>query len=152
MEEPIIYTIPISKQNKEFMKTLGVMIRKFEKDTNGKYKNVSKKNLKKQIHTLHKKLKKVDCVYIEFSIEKDNHSNIYHTHLIIQHNGNKKEIQSVLSKYIGGVEWKTKAVGLEVYDVCNGKYGCIDIDIEPIRNIDLYKGYINKYEISKQLY
>ena len=133
------------------METLGVMIRKFEKDTNGKYKNVSKKNFKKQIHTLHKKLKKVDCVYTEFSIEKDKHSNIYHTHLIIQHSGNKKEIQSVLSKYIGGVEWKLKAVGLEVYNECNGKFGFIDIDTEPIRDIDLYRGYINKYGELKKL-
>lgn len=134
------------------METIGVMIRKWEKDTNGKYKNVSKKNLKQQIHTLHKKLKKVDCIYTEFSIEKDNHSNIYHTHLIVQHNGDKNEIQSILSKYIGGVEWKLKTIGLKVYNECNGKYGFIDIDTEPIQNIDLYRGYINKYGISKQLY
>ena len=85
MEEPIIYTIPISKQIKENMQTLGVLIRKWEKDTNGKYKNVSKKNLKQQIHTLHKKLKKDDTIYTEFSIEKDKHSNTYQSHLIIHH-------------------------------------------------------------------
>jgi len=149
VEEPIIYTIPISKQKKEYMQTLGVMIRKFEKDTNGKYKNISKKNFKKQIHTLHKKLKKVDCVYTEFSIEKDKHSNIYHSHLIIHHNENEGYIQNRLSQFVGGEEWKERAIGLELYNECNGRYGLIHT--QPIQNIDLYRGYINKYGELKTL-
>jgi hypothetical protein len=149
VEEPIIYTIPISKQNKEYMQTMGVLIRKWEKDTNGKYKNVSKDNFKKQIHTLHKKLKKVDCIYTEFSIEKDKHSNIYHTHLIIHHKDKEEYIQNQLSKFVGGYDWKKKSIGLEIYNECNGRYGLINT--QPIQNIDLYRGYINKYGELKTL-
>jgi hypothetical protein len=149
VEEPIIYTIPISKQNKEYMQTLGVLIRKWEKDTNGKYKNVSKKNLKQQIHTLHKKLKKDDAIYTEFSIEKDKHSNTYHSHLIIHHNSNEVNIQSRLSQFVGGEEWKERAIGLDIYNECNGIYGLIHT--QPIQNIDSYRGYINKYGELKTL-
>jgi hypothetical protein len=149
VEEPIIYTIPISKQKKEYMETLGVLIRKWEKDTNGKYKNVSKKNLKQQIHTLHKKLKKDDAIYTEFSIEKDKHSNTYHSHLIIHHNSNEVNIQNRLSQFVGGEEWKERAIGLDIYNECNGIYGLIHI--QPIQNIDLYRGYINKYGELKTL-
>ena len=149
MEEPIIYTIPISKQKKEYMQTLGVLIRKWEKDTNGTYKNISKDNFNKQIHTLHKKLKKEDCIYTEFSIEKDKHSNIYHTHLIIHHNDIEGCIQNRLSQFIGGNEWKKKSVGLDIYNECNGSYGLINT--QPIQNIDLYREYINKYGELKTL-
>lgn len=149
MVNPIIYTIPISKQNKENMQTMGVLIRKWEKETNGRYKNVSKDNFKKQIHTLHKKLKKVDCIYTEFSIEKDKHSNIYHTHLIIHHNDNEEYIHNSLSKFVGGYDWKKKSIGLEIYNECNGRYGLINT--QPIQNIDLYRGYINKYGELKTL-
>lgn len=149
MEEPFIYTIPISKQKKEYMQTLGVLIRKWEKDTNGTYKNISKDNLNKQIHTLHKKLKKEDCIYTEFSIEKDKHSNIYHTHLIIHHNDIEGCIQNRLSQFIGGNEWKKKSVGLDIYNECNGSYGLINT--QPIQNIDLYREYINKYGELKTL-
>ena len=149
MEEPIIYTIPISKQNKEYMQRMGVLIRKWEKDTNGKYKNVSKDNFKKQIHTLHKKLKKIDCIYTEFSVEKDKHSNVYHTHLIIHHNDIEGCIQNRLSQFIGGEEWKERTIGLDVYNECNGRYGLIHT--QPIQNIDLYREYINKYGELKTL-
>ncbi|WP_395772631.1 hypothetical protein [Arenimonas sp.] len=149
MDKPIIYTIPISKQNKEYMQTLGVLIRKWEKDTNGKYKNVSKKNLKQQIHTLHKKLNKDNTIYTEFSIEKDKHSNIYHTHLIIHHNDNEGNVQNRLSQFVGGKEWTERAIGLDIYNECNGSYGLIHT--QPIQNIDLYRGYINKYGELKTL-
>jgi hypothetical protein len=131
------------------MQRMGVLIRKWEKDTNGKYKNVSKDNFKKQIHTLHKKLKKIDCIYTEFSIEKDKHSNVYHTHLIIHHNDNERCIQNRLSQFIGGEEWKERSIGLDVYNECNGRYGLIHT--QPIQNIDLYRGYINKYGELKTL-
>ncbi len=149
MVKPIIYTIPIPKQIKENMQTMGVLISKWEKDTNERYKNVSKDNFKKQIHTLHKKLKKVDCIYTEFSIEKDKHSNIYHTHLIIHHNDNHEDILNRLSQFVGGNEWNKKSIGLEIYNECNGRYGLINT--QPIQNIDLYRGYINKYGELKTL-
>jgi disulfide oxidoreductase YuzD len=149
VEEPIIYTIPISKQNKEYMQTMGVLIRKWEKDTNGTYKNITKDNFNKQIHTLHKKLKKEDCIYTEFSIEKDKHSNIYHTHLIIHYNDNEGNVQNRLSQFVGGDEWKERVIGLDIYNECNGRYGLIHT--QPIQNIDLYRGYINKYGELKTL-
>ena len=131
------------------MQTIGIVIRKWEKDTNGRYKNVSKKNLNQQIHTLHKKLKKEDAIYTEFSIEKDKHSNKYHSHLIIHHNNKEESIQRNLSKFIGGEEWKDRNDGLEVYSECNGKYGLVHT--QPIQNIDLYRNYINKYGELKTL-
>lgn len=70
-------TIAISILNIGSMQTIGIVIRKWEKDTNVRYKNISKKNLSQQIHALHKKLKKEDAIYTEFSIEKDKHSNKY---------------------------------------------------------------------------
>ena len=131
------------------MKSIGIVIRKWEKDASGGYKNVSKKNLNQQIHTLHKKLKKEDAIYMEFSIEKDKHSNIYHSHLIIHHNNNEESIRRSLSKFIGGEEWKDRKDGIDIYKECNGKFGLVHT--QPIQNIDLYRNYINKYGELKTL-
>lgn len=131
------------------MKSIGIVIRKWEKDASGRYKNVSKKNLNQQIHTLHKKLKKEDAIYTEFSIEKDKHSNIYHSHLIIHHNNKEESIKRSLSKFIGGEEWKDRKDGIDIYKECNGKFGLVHT--QPIQNIDLYRNYINKYGELKTL-
>lgn len=62
-------TYPITK--KEGLKTMGVMIRKHNITEDGQKQNPSKKNLDKQIRTLHKKMKKESLIYTEYSIEKD---------------------------------------------------------------------------------
>jgi len=42
------------------MNTIGIMIRKKNYNENGKIENPTRKNLHKQFHTLHRKLKKND--------------------------------------------------------------------------------------------
>lgn len=125
------------------MRKLGIMIRKWEYGTGGCYYNVSKRNLNKQLKTLHKKLKKYFPVIFEYSVEKDNTSNKYHTHLMIHHENNQKRIFEILMKFIGGKEWKKRKIGLEVYEECNGKYGLIHV--QDVIHHELYRSYINKY-------
>ena len=71
------HPIPIGER-----KSKGVMIRKWDCNEKGSYYNPSSINLSKQIKTLHKKLKKRDCVYTEYSIERDTIDNKYHLHLM----------------------------------------------------------------------
>ena len=84
------------------METLGVMIRKWDKEENGTYSNPTKKQLTKQIKTLHKKLKKEDNIYTEFTIEKDKYENKYHTHLIIHYEKDERVIYERLSHFVSG--------------------------------------------------
>jgi hypothetical protein len=55
------HPIPIRER-----KSKGVMIRKWDNNEKGRYYNPSSINLNKQIKTLHKKLRKRDCVYTEY--------------------------------------------------------------------------------------
>ena len=83
-------TYPISKR--EDLKTIGVMMRKWNITDNGDKQNLSKRNLDKQIRTLHKKMKKDNLVYTEYSIERDSYNKGYHTHLIIHHYIQKRPV------------------------------------------------------------
>jgi len=130
------------------MKKLGLMIRKFDKTDNGKYCHPSRRNLNKQILTLHKRIKKKDKVYTEYSIEKDTSEGKYHTHLIIHYN-NKENLHNQLSRFIGGYGWKVKVNGAEVFNECNGKWG--SVHTHPIISERNYRWYINKDEPSKTL-
>jgi hypothetical protein len=130
------------------MEKIGIMIRKWDINENGKHINPSKKNLKRQILTLHRKLKKRDTVFTEYSIEKDKDLRRNHIHIII-HFRNKKNLYQQLSKFIGNGEWKKREIGLDVFDECNGKYGLIHT--EPIEDEWKYRGYINKKETSTTL-
>ncbi len=126
------------------MEQLGVMIRKWECNSDGiSFNNLSKRNLNKQLKTLHKKLKKCFPIIIEYSIEKDRISNKYHSHLMIHYENNPNQIFEILMKFIGGDEWKIRNVGLDVFEECNGKYGFIHI--QKVLNHKLYRSYINKY-------
>jgi hypothetical protein len=136
-------TIPISNYKTYNMETLGVMIRKWDKEENGTYSNPTKKQLTKQIKTLHKKLKKEDNIYTEFTIEKDKYENKYHTHLIIHYEKDERVIYERLSHFVSGNNWKKRSIGLESYNECNGKYGLIHT--QPINNIKYYRWYINKF-------
>ena len=71
--------------NKKELKQKGVMIRKWDYNENGVYYNPSMKNLNKQIKTLHRKLKKNDTIYTEYSIEKDRYENKYNIHMIVNY-------------------------------------------------------------------
>ena len=123
------------------LKQKGVMIRKWDYNVNGMYLNPSKKNLNKQIKTLHSKIKKNDTVYTEYSIEKDRNDNKYHIHMIINYT-NEQNLKDTLSNYIGGKDWIKREMGLGTFNECNGKYGMVHT--EDIIDEYLYRRYINK--------
>jgi hypothetical protein len=127
------------------MKKLGIMIRK-----TGEEYPPNKKDLTKQIKTIHRKLKKDGVCITEFSIEKDRGGNHYHTHLLLTLNEYENHLSTYnrLSKYIQGFNikgklWNRELKGLEYYDVCEGKFGIIHI--QQIRSENEYRGYINKF-------
>jgi hypothetical protein len=124
------------------------MIRKWDYNENGAYYNPSQKNLHKQITTLHRKLKKNDTIYTEYSIEKDMNENKYHIHLIVNYT-NEQNLNDTLSNFIGGNDWIKRDMGLDTFNECNGKYGLIHT--ENISDIYKYRGYINKTKPSKTL-
>jgi hypothetical protein len=137
---------PISK--KEGLKTIGVMVRKWNITNKGDKQNPSKKNLDKQIRTLHKKMKKESKVYTEYSIEKDKYDNKYHTHLIIHHKDIDK-VNQMLSQFVGGNEWTKREIGLDTFNDLTGKYG--HIMTEQIMNENQFRRYINKRNQSTTL-
>ena len=75
-------------------------IRKWDYRGNKRY-NPSKTNLNKQVHTLHRKLKKKDKVYTSYSIERDKGKQQYHIHTLFYYT-DKKNLHEQLQKYIGG--------------------------------------------------
>ena len=118
-------------------------IRKWDYRGNKRY-NPSRKNLNKQIHTLHRKLKKTDKVITSYSVEKDKGKNQYHIHSLIYYEDEEK-LKDRLGTFIGG-EIVERKNGFDSY---LGKYGTIWL--ERVNNeTDIYR-YINKYEISKTL-
>jgi hypothetical protein len=134
--------------NGKELKHKGVMVRKWDYNDKGVYHNPTKKNLNKQIKTLHSKIKKNDIVYTEYSIEKDKYDNKYHIHMIVNYT-NEQNLNDILSNYIGGNEWINREVGLDTFNECNGKYGLIHT--EDIIDINQYRSYINKTNTSTNL-
>jgi hypothetical protein len=130
------------------MEKIGIMIRKWDYDEKGIHINPSKRNLKRQLLTLHRKLKKRDKVWTEYSIEKDENSKRNHIHLIL-HYTDKENLYQHLTQFIGNGEWKKREMGLSVFDECNGRFGLIHT--EPIEDEWKYRGYINKKETSTTL-
>lgn len=129
------------------MKKISVMIRKFDYK-NGNYQNPSPKVLDKQILKLHRNIKKNDNIYTEYSIERDENKSKYHTHLLI-HYTDKENLYNQLSRFIGSNDWKIREKGLNTFDECNGKYGCIHT--ESIRDEWNYRNYIDKLTQTKTL-
>jgi len=129
------------------MNKLTIRIRKFDY-INGNYQNPTRKVLHKQILKLHRNIKKNDNIYTEYSIEKDTDRTKYHTHLLIHYN-NKKNLYNQLSRFIGGNGWILREYGLDTFDECNGKYGCIHT--EQIKGEWNYRRYMNKEELTKTL-
>ena len=129
------------------MKKIGVMIRKWDY-FNKKSTNPSRKNLHKQVLTLHRKIQKEDKILTEYSIEKDESIRRYHTHLLIHYN-DEQNLNNELSRYIGGTEWVKRESGLDTFNECNGKYGLVHT--EPIYNEQQYRRYINKNQPLKSL-
>ena len=128
----------ITNMNKMFC-----TIRKWDYRGNKRY-NPSKTNLNKQVHTLHRKLKKKDKVYTSYSIERDKGKQQYHIHTLFYYT-DKENLHEQLQKYIGG-EITERKWG---FDSTMGKYGTIWLEQVNNEN-DIYR-YINKYEMSKTL-
>ena len=126
----------------------GITIRKISVDEVGNRTQPSKKVLEKQILTLHRKLKKSDEVFTEFSVEKEPNGYGYHTHLKVQCN-DELNLRNELLNFIGGNRWKKEVRGFNVIDSCYGKYG--EIQLHSIDNPTKYSRYINKQTLSKQL-
>ena len=129
------------------MEKLAVTIRKFDYKY-GNFQNPSRKVLHKQILKLHRNIKKNDQIYTEYSIQKDDDRRKYHTHLLIHYN-NKKNLYEQLSRFIGGNEWKIRESGLDTFDECNGKYGCVHT--ESIKGEWPYRRYMDEKEQVKTL-
>ena len=130
------------------MEKIGIMIRKWDYTERGTPINPTKKNLKRQIHTLHQKLKKGDKVWTEYSIEKDKDGNGNHLHLIL-HYTDKEHLYQHLSRFIGNGGWKKREMGLRVFDECNGRFGLIHT--EPIEEEWNCRGYNNKEDLTTSL-
>lgn len=131
------------------MDTIGIMIRKKNYNNNGKIQNPTRKNLHKQFHTLHRKLKKNDKNLItNYVIEKDNHKGNFHSHLLI-HYTDKNNLYNQLSRFIGGNIWKERKEGFNTIYGCYGKYG--EVDTHYIYDEVEFINYMNKYEQSKTL-
>ena len=132
------------------MEKIGIMIRKWDYTERGTPINPSKKNLKRQVLTLHQKLKKGDKVWMEYSIEKDKDGKGYHIHLIL-HYTDKENLYQHLSRFIGNGKWKKREIGLRVFDECNGRFGLIHTDTNPILDEWKYREYINKEDLTTSL-
>ena len=131
------------------MNTIGIMIRKKNYNDNGKIHNPSRKNLHKQFHTLHRKLKKNDKnIITNYVIEKDNHKDNFHTHLLIQYN-DKNNLYNQLSKFIGGNIWKERESNFDTIYYCLGEYG--EVDTHFIYDEVEFLRYMNKHEQTKTL-
>jgi len=138
------------------MNSLGVSIRKISISKRGRKKNISSKDYKKQILTLHRRLKKIDKeMTTSYVVERDNnHKRKFHMHLLINYT-DKTNLYNQLSRFIGGNIWQEKKEGLERKDGfdtiygCNGKYG--EVDTHYIYNEIGFLNYMNKYEQSKTL-
>ena len=131
------------------MNTIGIMIRKKNYNDNGKLENPSRKNLHKQFHTLHRKLKKNDKnLTTTYVIEKDNHKENYHTHLLIEYT-NENNIYNQLSRFIGGNIWKEREERFDTIYGCSGKYG--EVDTHHIYDEVEFLRYMNKQEQTKTL-
>jgi hypothetical protein len=130
------------------MEKIGIMIRKWDYNERGGHSKPSKRNLKRQILTLHRKLKKEDKVWTEFSIEKDKDGRGNHVHLIL-HYTDKENLYQHLTRFIGNGEWKKREMGLNCFDECKGRYGFIHT--QPIEDEWKYRRYINKKELTTTL-
>ncbi len=82
------------------MNKIAVTIRKFDYK-HGNHQNPSRKILHKQILKLHRNIKKNDCIYTEYAIEKDSDKSKYHSHLLIHYN-DRENLYNQLLRFIGG--------------------------------------------------
>jgi len=128
---------------------IGIQFRKIDVNDNNRKYNPTEGILKKQIRTLHKKLKKNDKdLTTTYVIEKDNKWK-FHSHLLINFT-DEKNLHSQLSRFIGGVSWNEKESGLYPIKQCCGKYG--EVETHYIYDeTEFICNYMNKTEQTKTL-
>ena len=127
------------------MKTIGVMFRKINKTSTKTITNPNKEELKKQVKTLHRKLKKEDEIITYYSIESDtNKGGKYHTHLLIMYN-DEKNLYNGLSRFIGGNTWEDRYNGFDTIKSCKGIYG--EVDSHFIYDENGFMNYMEKKEL-----
>lgn len=131
------------------MKTIGVRIRKMNVSKHGNAHPLSKKNIKKQILTLHRKIKKKDDIKTHYAIEKDDHRGRFHTHLVIHYN-DEQNLYKQLNRFIGGSTWVSENSGLDEVKENKGKWG--EISVHNLYDVDGFIGYMNKNNPSETLY
>lgn len=132
------------------MKTVGVVIRKVIISEQGKVRLPTIKNIKKQLLTLHRKIKKKDEIKTEYIIEKDDKKGKYHTHLIIHYN-DENNLYNQLNRFIGGSTWISENSGFDEVKMNNGKWG--EVRIHNLYDIDRFKKYyMDKYNPSETYY
>jgi hypothetical protein len=131
----------------EIDKLYTILIRKWD-IVNGAHISPSRKNLVKQMKTLHRKMKKVDSSIITYySIEKDDGINRRHIHLLV-YTSDIVLIKAVLMKYIKGSKWALRDIGDRDVDECNSKFGFAHIEkVIDIRDYANYISQINEYDI-----
>ena len=124
------------------MNCKGITVRKINKLEGGTIVHPSKKELKKQITTLHKKLQKNDSnVTTEYSIEQDTHKAKYHSHLLVRYT-DESNLFNQLERFIGGSGWDNRIEGFSKVTYCDGKYG--EVDVIRIYDEVGYRNYMNK--------
>jgi len=127
------------------MKSIGVMFRKINKTGTKTITNPNKEELKKQVKTLHRKLKKEDKITTYYSIESDtNKGGKYHTHLLIKYN-DEKNLYNGLSRFIGGNTWEDRYNGLDPIKSCKGIFG--EVDTHFIYDEVGFMNYMEKKEL-----
>ncbi|SKB81779.1 hypothetical protein [Maribacter arcticus] len=131
------------------MKTIGIRIRKINVTKSGNVHSTSKKNIKKQILTLHRKIKKKDKIETEYVIEKDDHKGRYHSHLVIHYN-DEKNLYNQLNRFIGGSTWISENSGFDEVKTNNGKWS--EISLHNLYDVEGFIGYMNKYNPSETFY
>lgn len=130
------------------MKSIGVMFRKIDKTDKNRITNPNKELLKKQVKTLHRKLKKNDTITTYYVIESDtNKGGKYHTHLLIKYTDDEN-LYNGLSRFIGGSIWEDKDWGLETLKSCKGTFG--EVDIHPIYDEVEFMRYMEKKELIEE--
>ena len=131
------------------MNTKAIMFRKKNVLKNGARVDPSRKQLEKQVTTLHKKLKKNDeGFYTEFVIERDGHHDKYHTHMIVHYN-DEANLRNQLKRFIGGSRWGKRMCDWGRVNYCYGKFG--EVDLVPIYNESRFRRYLNKKRPTRTL-
>jgi hypothetical protein len=131
------------------MKTIGIRLRKINVTKSGSVHSTSKKNIKKQILTLHRKIKKKDEIKTEYVIEKDDQKGRYHSHLVIHYN-DENNLYNQLNRFIGGSTWISENSGFDEVKTNNGKWG--EVSLHNLYDVDGFIGYMNKYNPSETFY